>query len=170
MNYNQTEVWPFNLLCRVFDPEELQALKADPPADLNAFLVYVVREMYSNIDADVIILHYMGQMSHEGIAEMLKVSDEQIADTVAEVYERTGYLLDPHGACGYRALAEGLQPGEQGVFLETAHPAKFRDTVESIIKAEVAIPEKLQAFMRGTKQNVPMTAQFDDFKAYLMSR
>ena len=92
MNYNQTEVWPFNLLCRVFDPEELQALKADPPADLNAFLVYVVREMYSNIDADVIILHYMGQMSPEGIAEMLKVSDEQIADILASAGEK---LHDP---------------------------------------------------------------------------
>ena len=96
-------------------------------------------------------------------------TDEQIAETLADTYHRTGYLLDPHGACGYRALSEMLQPGEQGVFLETAHPAKFRDTVEGIVKAEVAIPEKLQAFMRGTKQSVPMTAQFEDFKAYLMS-
>ena len=92
MEVNHYEVWPFNLLCRIFDLEELQALKADPPADLNAFLVYVVREMYSNIDADVIILHYMGQMSHEGIAEMLKVSDEQIADILASAGEK---LRDP---------------------------------------------------------------------------
>ena len=111
--------------------------------------------------------------SHEAICSLISgatYSDEQIAETVADTYSRTGYLLDPHGACGYRALSEMLQPGEQGVFLETAHPAKFRDTVENIIKAEVPIPEKLQAFMRGTKQSVPMTAQFDDFKAYLMSR
>ena len=111
--------------------------------------------------------------SHEAICALISgatYTDEQIAETVADTYQRTGYLLDPHGACGYRALSEMLQPGEQGVFLETAHPAKFRDTVEGIIKAEVAIPEKLQAFMRGTKQSVPMTAQFDDFKAYLMSR
>ena len=111
--------------------------------------------------------------SHEAICGLISgatYTDEQIAETVADTYHRTGYLLDPHGACGYRALSEMLQPGEQGVFLETAHPAMFRDTVEGIIKAEVAIPEKLQAFMRGTKQSVPMTAQFDDFKAYLMSR
>ena len=109
--------------------------------------------------------------SHEAISNLISgatYTDEQIADTVATTYSRTGYLLDPHGACGYRALAEMLQPGEQGIFLETAHPAKFRDTVEAIIKAEVAIPEKLQAFMRGTKQSVPMTAEFADFKAYLM--
>ena len=103
-----------------------------------------------------------------GLISGATYTDEQIADTVADTYRRTGYLLDPHGACGYRALAEKLQEGEQGVFLETAHPAKFRDTVEDIVKDEVAIPEKLQAFMHGTKQSVPMTAEFEDFKAYLL--
>ena len=109
--------------------------------------------------------------SHEVICGLISgatYTDEQIADTVADTYHRTGYLLDPHGACGYRALAEMLLEGEQGVFLETAHPAKFRDTVEAIVKDEVAIPEKLQAFMHGTKQSVPMTAEFEDFKAYLL--
>jgi threonine synthase len=111
--------------------------------------------------------------SHETICSLISgatYNDEQIAETVADTYSRTGYLLDPHGACGYRALCEMLQPSEQGVFLETAHPAKFRDTVESIVKTEVEIPEKLQAFMRGTKQSVPMTADFEDFKAYLMKQ
>ena len=111
--------------------------------------------------------------SHETICGLISgatYNDEQIAETVADTYSRTGYLLDPHGACGYRALSEMLQPGEQGVFLETAHPAKFCNTVEAIIKDKVAIPEKLQAFMRGTKQSVAMTAQFEDFKAYLMGQ
>ncbi len=110
--------------------------------------------------------------SHADICKLISgaaYTDEQIAETLADTYHRTGYLLDPHGACGYRALSEGLRDGEQGVFLETAHPAKFRDTVEGIIGDEVAVPEKLQAFMRGTKQSVPMTATFEDFKAYLMS-
>lgn len=110
--------------------------------------------------------------SHETICSIISgatYTDEQIRETLADTYQRTGYLLDPHGACGYRALAEMLQPNEQGVFLETAHPAKFRDTVESIIHTEVSIPEKLQAFMRGTKQSVPMTAEFEDFKNYLMN-
>ena len=110
--------------------------------------------------------------SHADICKLISgaaYTDEQIAETLADTYHRTGYLLDPHGACGYRALSEGLRDGEQGVFLETAHPAKFRDTVEGIIGDKVAVPEKLQAFMRGTKQSVPMTAAFEDFKAYLMS-
>ena len=97
-------------------------------------------------------------------------TDAQIRETVKKTYVETGYLLDPHGACGYRALEEGLKPGETGVFLETAHPAKFLQTVEEIIGNKVAIPEKLQAFMKGTKQSVPMTKDFASFKAYLMEQ
>ena len=87
-----------------------------------------------------------------------------------ECHDTTGYTLDPHGACGYRALKEGLRPGETGVFLETAHPAKFKDTVEPIIGAEVTIPDRLAAFMKGEKQSVPMTTEFADFKSFLMTR
>ena len=97
-------------------------------------------------------------------------TDEQIRETVKQAYVETGYLLDPHGACGYRALAEGLQPGEVGVFLETAHPAKFLETVEGIIGDKVEIPAKLQEFMKGTKQSVPMTKEFADFKQYLLGQ
>lgn len=97
-------------------------------------------------------------------------TNAQIRETVKKTYVETGYLLDPHGACGYRALEEGLKPGETGVFLETAHPAKFLQTVEEIIGNKVAIPEKLQAFMKGTKQSVPMTKDFASFKAYLMEQ
>ena len=97
-------------------------------------------------------------------------SDAQIADTMREVYQQTGYVCDPHGACGYRALAEGLRADEMGVFLETAHPAKFKTTVDDILGTDIEIPAKLQAFMKGTKQSVPMTKEFDDFKAYLMQQ
>ena len=96
-------------------------------------------------------------------------TDEQIAETVKNVWADEHYLLDPHGACGFRALQEGLQPGETGVFLETAHPAKFKDTVENIIGEAIQIPEKLQAFMRGEKKSLPMSKDFADFKRYLMN-
>ena len=95
-------------------------------------------------------------------------TDEQIASTIRDCYARTGYLLDPHGACGYRALKEGLQPGEVGFFCETAHPAKFKDTVERIIGAPVAFPDRLAAFMKGTKQSVELPKDFAGFKKYLM--
>ena len=97
-------------------------------------------------------------------------SDEQIAETIRDVFGRTGYLCDPHGACGYRALAEGLRPGETGLFCETAHPAKFKDTVEGIIDAPVAIPDKLQAFMKGRKENVSLPNDYQAFKAFLTGR
>lgn len=97
-------------------------------------------------------------------------TDAQIAETMKQCYDTTGYILDPHGACGYRALKEQLRPGETGVFLETAHPAKFKDTVSPVIDAEVAIPDRLAAFMNGTKQSVPMSANFEDFKSYLITR
>ena len=109
--------------------------------------------------------------SHEAICAEISgatYTDEQIRETVREVYDETGYLLDPHGACGYRALSEGLKPGEAGVFLETAHPAKFLQTVEDIIGTEVKIPEKLQAFMRGTKQSIQLGKDFASFKGYLL--
>lgn len=96
-------------------------------------------------------------------------TDSQIADTIRQVEATTGYVCDPHGACGFRALQEGLEPGETGIFLETAHPAKFKDTVDSILGKSIDIPAKLQAFMQGTKQSTPMTRHFADFKQYLLA-
>ena len=108
--------------------------------------------------------------SHEAICKDISgatYSDAQIAVTIRDVYTRTGYLCDPHGACGYRALAEGLAPGETGLFCETAHPAKFKDTVESIIGASVSIPDRLAAFMAGKKESVELPKDFESFKNYL---
>ena len=96
--------------------------------------------------------------------------DEEIRKAMKECYAANGYVLDPHGACGYQALTEQLQPGETGVFCETAHPAKFKDTVEAAIGAEIAIPERLAAFMKGEKQSVEMPNDFSAFKQYLMSK
>lgn len=96
--------------------------------------------------------------------------DAIISDTMRECFATTGYTLDPHGACGYRALKEQLRPGETGVFLETAHPAKFKDTVEKAICHDVEIHEKLAAFMKGEKLSVPMSADFADFKRYLLTK
>jgi threonine synthase len=111
--------------------------------------------------------------NHETITQIISgfsCSDEEIRETVKVCYEETDYLLDPHGACGYLALIDGLQPNETGVFLETAHPAKFKDTIDSIIKEGVEIPKKLAAFMKGKKQSVELSKQFEDFKKFLMGQ
>ena len=96
-------------------------------------------------------------------------SDDQIRQTMRKCYAETGYILDPHGACGYRALEEQLQPGEVGIFCETAHPAKFKEKVDDILGIDIAIPDRLAAFMKGKKQSIPLSKHFDDFKRLLLS-
>lgn len=87
-----------------------------------------------------------------------------------QCYSQTGYVLDPHGACGYKALKEQLSDDEAGVFLETAHPAKFKEKVDSILDTDIAIPERLQAFMRGKKQSIEMPNDFNVFKKFLLDQ
>ena len=111
--------------------------------------------------------------THAAITSLISgatYSDNQIKETMRHCYEETGYILDPHGACGYQALADGLKPDEVGVFCETAHPAKFKEKVDDILKIDVEIPARLAAFMKGEKQSVPMTKDFADFKKYLLSK
>ena len=95
------------------------------------------------------------------------VHDGTIVTTIRDCWKETGYLLDPHGACGYRALVDSLREGENGLFVETAHPAKFKETVEKAIGTSVAIPERLAAFMKGEKRSVPLPADFKAFKDFL---
>jgi threonine synthase len=111
--------------------------------------------------------------THQRITSLISgatYSDEQIKETMRQCYKETGYILDPHGACGYRALEEQLKPGEIGVFCETAHPAKFKEKVDDILGIDVEIPERLAAFMKGEKQSVSMTKDFADFKAFLLAQ
>ena len=109
--------------------------------------------------------------SHEKISHLISgatYSDKQIAQTMKKCYAETKYILDPHGACGYQALKEQLQPNEVGIFLETAHPAKFKEKVDAIIGEDITIHERLQAFMRGTKQSIKMSNRFEEFKEFLL--
>ena len=96
------------------------------------------------------------------------VDDGTILSAIRDCCRQTGYLLDPHGACAYKALSDGLRDGENGLFCETAHPAKFKDTVEKATGQSVGIPDRLAAFMQGKKVSVPLPADFKAFKEYLM--
>jgi threonine synthase len=98
-----------------------------------------------------------------------RYTDQEIASTMRRVYEQYDYILDPHGACGYQALiSDALTGGETGLFLETAHPAKFKCTVDSILGTDVEIPAKLQAFMEGEKRSIPLGKDFAGFKDYFL--
>lgn len=109
--------------------------------------------------------------SHDRITELISgatYNDDQIREAMKQCRTDFAYTLDPHGACGYRALRESLRPGETGIFLETAHPAKFKETVEQATGHSVEITQRLAAFMKGKKQAVELPNSFDAFKKYLL--
>ena len=112
--------------------------------------------------------------SHQEISNDMvgyRYSDKEIRETMKMVYEKENYMLDPHGAVGYRALKADLKAGEVGVFLETAHPAKFTETVESVLgKGTVVLPEKLAAFMKGEKLSINLNTEFANFKQFLLQK
>ncbi|MDE5789885.1 MAG: threonine synthase [Muribaculaceae bacterium] len=110
--------------------------------------------------------------SHEEICTDISgatYSDQEISETLQKTFKETGYLLDPHGAVAFRALSENIDPSETGIFLETAHPAKFKETVESIIGEEIAVPDRLMAFLENEKKTVPSSGDFGEFKNFLLS-
>ncbi len=112
--------------------------------------------------------------THKKVSSLIsgyRYTNEQIAATMQQVFKETGYILDPHGACGYQALTDNkLSASETGVFLETAHPAKFKETVDEILNSDIEIPAKLQAFMKGEKQSLELDKGFETFKAYLLQQ
>lgn len=123
--------------------------------------------------ARILDLYGNNSDTHKKIVNLItgyRFTDEEIASTIQRVYTQTGYLLDPHGACGYEALHKDLKGNEVGVFLETAHPAKFKNTIDEILQDDIAIPDKLQAFMKGEKQSVNLPKGFEEFKAFLMKQ
>ncbi len=112
----------------------------------------------------------MYDKSHKKILEEINgcVSDDRhISQTLKELHVKTGYLTDTHGACGYRALKELLREGETGVFLGTAHPAKFKDTVEQITGEKVEIPGRLKEFLERKKSVISIGKEYDEFKKIL---
>jgi len=109
---------------------------------------------------------------HDWIANHMhgySYSDHEIKEIIHRVYNETEYILDPHGATGYQAARSFLNEHKDytGVFLETAHPAKFRETVEEVLGKEIEIPERLAAFSNRKKESIHMDPDFNTFKEYL---
>jgi threonine synthase len=98
-------------------------------------------------------------------------SDEETKEGMQEVFTKYKYVIDPHGAVGYLALKEYQQEnkGTCGVILETAHPSKFLDDVESILGIKVEIPERLAVLANKEKVATQMSIHFNDFKDWLIS-
>src|SRR3546814_16461193 len=83
-------------------------------------------------------------------------SDEVTRECIRSVYEESGYIMDPHGAVAFCGLRSYMQESESrelnGVFLETAHPAKFKDTMEAVLQREIPVPERLAQCLDKTKK------------------
>lgn len=96
--------------------------------------------------------------------------DAKTKNAIKEVYSKTGYVMDPHGAVGYLGVQEFLKtnPDYYGTFLETAHPVKFLDTVEEAIESKVAIPDSIQSLMDRQKKSLQINT-YEDLKGYLLS-
>ncbi len=98
-------------------------------------------------------------------------NDKQTKLAIKEVHDLYGYTIDPHGAVAYLALKEYQENGAKktnGILLETAHPAKFIDTVEEVIGEKIAIPNRLEELRLKEKEAVQMSTTFSDFKEWLL--
>jgi len=93
-------------------------------------------------------------------------SDREILETITNCFKRTGYLLDPHGACGYRALKDQLKKGEKGVFLGTAHPAKFAEIYTNIGMKQPK-HEALEALRHKPVRSRQVSTELNDLKSFL---
>lgn len=99
------------------------------------------------------------------------ISDAETVATIKAVYEKDGYLLDPHGAVGYLSLERYLKEhaGDKGIFLETAHPVKFPEAVEKITGKAIDIPESVKDIMGKQKQSVLIKPDYNNLKEFLLS-
>jgi threonine synthase len=99
-------------------------------------------------------------------------SDDETRAAMRHIYASTDYVMDPHGAIGYLGLIKYLEErGEDitGIFLETAHPAKFKEVVDETLSRPINIPLPLQRFLEQPKKSIPMKSDFEGFKDFLLS-
>ncbi len=98
-------------------------------------------------------------------------TDDETRDAMRKVFDEYAYILDPHGAVGYLGLKKFLRanPNYTGIFLETAHPAKFKEVVDDVLKTQTQIPTRLQKFIDKKKQSIPMSNNFDALKKLLLN-
>jgi threonine synthase len=97
--------------------------------------------------------------------------DDQTKATMREVFDETGYVLCPHTAVAYRGLQEYRHASRKdftGIFLATAHPAKFRDLVEETLEQLISVPDRLKYLLTLEKKSIRMKADFNEFKSFLM--
>jgi threonine synthase len=146
-------------------PEYLQTARFNPRPSVQTISSAMDVGNPSNFDR---ILDLYGH-SHKAMIRDIwgkAYSDEETRDKIRETIENTGYLCDPHGAVGLLGLQEYLEHVDNtatGIFLETAHPAKFKPVVEEIIGKEISLPERLSECLEKPLLSVPMENDYEAF-------
>ncbi len=155
---NINDVIPEYLKTKIFKPRKSKqtisnAMDVGNPSNF-ARMIDLYSSDFEKLSTDVIGYSY---------------TDKETQEAMKLVYNKTGYVMDPHGAIGYLGLKDFLKsnPGYTGVFLETAHPTKFKDVVEEAIDNKIELPQKLREFMKGKKQSISITSDFITFKKLL---
>ena len=97
------------------------------------------------------------------------VTDPQTEETLEEMHDK-GYVCEPHGAIAYRVLKQDLQAGETGLFLCTAHPAKFKESVERILNIELPLPSALDKHNKLPLLSDEMDNDFATLRTYLLAQ
>jgi threonine synthase len=100
------------------------------------------------------------------------VTDAVTKATITRVFSSFGYTLDPHGAVGFKALEDylAINPGNKGIFLETAHPVKFPDVVEVAIGEKLIIPENVKPLFAKEKKSVLLEADYGALKEWMLGK
>jgi threonine synthase len=112
--------------------------------------------------------------NYEHIRQLISsysISDKETIDTIHDLYSSHHYIADPHGAVAYAALKKYAHEHtrSKGIFLETAHPVKFRDTVEPVIGKAIELPESVLSLQHAKKEATQMEVDYEKLKEYLMS-
>lgn len=115
------------------------------------------------------VLNLLGSHAEvERVVHAYSYNDHQIVQAIGRFNERYGYIFDPHSAIAYQALCEDIMPGEVGLALATAHPAKFPDAAELVLRHPIGMPAQLARFFRGTRQVTTINSGYTSFRRFLL--
>jgi threonine synthase len=159
---NANDIVPEYLQTRLFNPRPSKqtisnAMDVGNPSNF-ARMMDLYENSYEKLSADI-----------TGYA----FTDEETQQAMKYIFRETNYIMDPHGAVGYLGLKKykaSLENNFSGIFLETAHPGKFKDVVEDVLKQAVSLPPALTKFLSGKKATHKSSNDFELFKSFLLSK
>ncbi len=156
---NQNDIVPAYLRTKLFSPRPSvqtisNAMDVGNPSNF-ARMLDLYQHDFDGLLKDITGFHY---------------SDEETNDAMRSIFKSKNYTLDPHGAIGYLGLKDYFRTHSNtvGIFLETAHPAKFDKVVQRAIESEVKMPARLQEFMGLTKKSIRMRSDFEYLREFLV--